>query len=151
MGQQPHKLISSSVGRAVQLWRGVRTFPASSVLFACSESSSVKSIMLWQTVSLLLSPVLKRQIQSILFYFVMFRKYFHKRRECWKNRWMLSDLITCRLISQRYCCNGEDLTKANLLKVLHINSRSVIFMSRDYVVFFLLENTFFSESFYCVR
>lgn len=144
MGQQPHKLVSSSVGRAAQLWRGVRTSPASSGLFACSDSSSVTSIRLWQPAPLFLSPVLKRQIKSILFYFVMFRKYFHKQRVCWKNRWMLSDFITCRLISQKYCYNGEDLTKANLLKVLCINSRSVLLMSRDYVVLFLLENPFFS-------
>lgn len=106
VGQQPHKLISSSVGGAAQLWRGVRTFPSSLVLFARSESSpspSVMALMLWQPISLLLSPALKRQIKSILFYFVMFRKCFHKRRVCCINRFMLSDFITCRLISQRYC------------------------------------------------
>lgn len=62
----------------------------------------------------------------------------------WKNKSVLSDFVfvMCRLMSQRYCYNGEELTKANLLKVIRVNSRSVLFMSRDYVVLFILENPF---------
>jgi len=59
---------------------------------------------------------------------------------------MLSDFVACRIISQRYYYNSEELTKVNLLKVIDINSRSVLFMSRDYVVLFILENPFFLKA-----
>lgn len=116
---------SSLTSSLVPVWAGlpscgggVRTFPASLVLFACRESPlspSVTFIMLWQPVSLFLSPVLKRQIKSILFYFVMFRKWFHKQRVCWKTGASCLTLSRTGTFLKGIAINGNELTKANLL------------------------------------
>lgn len=81
----------------------------------------------------------------------MLRKCFHKKRlfiylfifEGGDGNKCMFDLVMYRPISQRRCCNGEELTQTDLLEVIHVNSSSVFFMSRDYVVLFILENTFF--------
>lgn len=138
-------LTCSSVGQAAPVGGELGLSLVGSVQDSCRESllsTSVVSDMLWQQLSFLLSPSVKEgdKITSLLC-FVIFRKYFHKQEGFLENKFILSDIY--RLVSKRYCYRSEELTQADLLEVIHVSSRSVLFMSIDYMVLFILENPFF--------
>lgn len=80
------------------------------------------------------------------FYLVMFRKYFQKQEHIGKPSACCLALSHAGSFLKGICYNGEALTKANVLKVPHVNSTPVLFMSRDYVVLFILENPFFLKA-----
>lgn len=142
-------LISSSMGRAAPAVERGQDFPLQTWCWflAASHRRALQSRLLCfgnsYPCSYLL--VLKRQIKSRLSFTsqclgdVSVNKNVLEKQE-------RVVFVARRLTSQRYCCNGEELTKAYLLKVLHVNFRSVLFMSRDYVVLFILENPFFLKA-----
>lgn len=148
-------LISSSVGRGCpSCGGGSGLSSANLVLFCCSESSlSTRSRLLcFGNNNLCFSRLIfKSQIKSCLCFTFQCLGNVSINKDVSGKQVRLSDFVTLRLISQRYCYNGEYLTKANLLKVIYINSRSVLLVSGDYVVLFILGDTFFSESFHCTR